>query len=98
MNVQKQNRIVEQLKAIQKPGISYDTINKKYVDIMVSPTVILRDDKIIVSAEDGRDFADYYGEFRGGYPFVDPVLEKFAATNNMFWEWENPGCIYLCEK
>lgn len=40
---------------------------------------------------------DYYGEFRGGYPWIHPELESWAAKNGFFWEWENPGTICLCE-
>lgn len=60
------------------------------------PTVFVRESgKIIVSAEDGNGWADYYGEFRGGFPWIHPDLEKFAQDRGMFWEWENPGAIIL---
>ena len=52
---------------------------------------------IKVSAEHGDDAADYYGEFRGGYPWINPILEKIAEANGGFWEWQNPGCIALYE-
>jgi hypothetical protein len=68
-----------------------------YADIDVHPTVFERDGRLIVSAEDGLPWADYYGEFRGGYPWINPVLEAWAEEKGGFWEWENPGCIYFCE-
>ena len=60
-----------------------------------SPTLIERGNLILVSAEDGNYFADYYGEFSGGYPWVDPKLEDWAETNGYYWEWENAGAICL---
>jgi hypothetical protein len=86
-------KLVAELKALTKAGIEWE--GNKLVDCFVKPTVIERDGNIIVSGEDGLNWCDYYGEFSGGYPFIDPVLEKFAADHGMFWEWENPGCIAL---
>jgi len=53
----------------------------------------IRDGILFVSAEYGDDAADYYGEFRGGYAWINPKLEDLAKKNNAFWEWQNPGCI-----
>tara|TARA_R110002074_G_scaffold72018_1_gene166070 strand:+ start:1475 stop:1720 length:246 start_codon:yes stop_codon:yes gene_type:complete len=47
----------------------------------------------LVSAEEGDGAADYYGEFRGGYPYVNEKLEAKAKKLGGFWEWENPGVI-----
>ena len=66
-----------------------------WVEGICNPTVIEKDDRVIVDAEDGKCLADYYGEFTGGYPWIHPDLEKFAEKNNLFWEWVNPGCIQL---
>lgn len=57
------------------------------------PTVIVRDDNLYVSGEDGKNIVDYYGEFRGGDPYIEEPLEKWAEDNNGYWEWENPGCV-----
>ena len=54
-------------------------------------------DIVQVSAEYGDDAADYYGEFRGGYPWINPKLEAFAEKHGCFWEWQNPGAIALYE-
>lgn len=61
------------------------------------PHAFERDGLIYVSAENGDDAADYYGEFRGGDPWVCPRLEKWAEKRGCYWEWENPGCIVLIE-
>lgn len=53
---------------------------------------------IHVSAETEVDVADYYGEYRGGYPWVNPKLEKFAEKHDCHWEWDNPGSIVLIEE
>ena len=53
-------------------------------------------ENLYVSAEHGDDAADYWGEFHGGYPWINPKLEKLCKPGE-FWEWENPGCIYLSE-
>jgi hypothetical protein len=89
--------IIDALKALKKPGIEWNKATKTYDDIDVSPTVIERDGKVLVSAEDGLNWADYYGEFSGGMPFIDKRLEEFATAHGMYWEWESPGAIYLCQ-
>lgn len=43
------------------------------------------------------DAVDYYGEFRGGYPWIAPELVEWAEKKGLYWEWENPGCIVLVE-
>lgn len=52
-------------------------------------------DIVKVSAENGDDAADYYGEYRGHYCWINPKLEALAQKYDAFWEWENPGCIAL---
>ena len=71
------------------------TLKIDWVEGICNPTVIEKDNHVLVSAEDGKCLADYYGEFLGGYPWVHPDLVDFAEKNGMFWEWQNPGCISL---
>jgi hypothetical protein len=72
------------------------------------PVCFKRDDRIIISTEttykarlDGCDedfdlaVADYYGEYRGGYPWIDPKLEKYCEDNDLFVEWENVGGLSI---
>ena len=54
-----------------------------------------QDGKLFVSAEHGDGAADYYGDFRGGCAWINPKLEKLAEKWGLYWEWQNPGCIYL---
>ena len=72
-----------------------DTIEETEVNV----PVIENDDGVFVSAEHENSymFADYYGEFRGGYPWVNPDLENGLAALGWFLEWNNPGCLTLCE-
>ena len=51
--------------------------------------------RVTVSAEHNDNAADYYGEFRGGYPWINPKLEKFAESLGAYWEWDSPGSISL---
>ena len=48
---------------------------------------------LAISAEHGDDSADYYGEYRGGYPWINPALVNWADNQGGHWEWLNPGAI-----
>jgi len=71
-------------------------------DEQVKPPVFISENDhgrkvIVLSAEDENSylFADYYGEFRGGYPWVNPALESWARERGFYWEWQNPGALSL---
>lgn len=55
----------------------------------------VRDGAVIMSAEHPATtmLADYYGEYRGGYPYIDQKLEDFAAKYDRTIEWIDPGTI-----
>lgn len=53
--------------------------------------------RLHVSAENGDGLVDYYGEFRGGYPYINKDLIAWAEKQGMFWDWDSPGSICLCE-
>ena len=42
---------------------------------------------------DGLPAADYYGEFRRGYPWVNPKLEQFLDKLGYMIEWYDPGTL-----
>jgi len=47
---------------------------------------------------DTEDVAfDYYGEFTGFYPWINPKLETLAKKIGGYWEWVNPATIVLVE-
>jgi len=53
-------------------------------------------DGTIIDQIDMEDVAiDYYGDYRGGYPWIDERLEKLATKEKMHWEWDNPAVITM---
>lgn len=36
---------------------------------------------------------DYYGEYRGGYPWIHPLIEEKAKALGLSIEWESPAAI-----
>lgn len=93
------NRTLTKVKKALETVTNVTDIRKdgKYVEVSVSPTVFERDSSLYVSAEDGYGFADAYGEFRGGYQWIDPRLVDIAKANGCYWEWVNAGCIVLAD-
>ncbi len=64
----------------------------------VEPTAYVNGNgSLEISAEDGKGLADYYGEFRGGYPWIHPRLEAWAEKLGFHWEWQHPGAIVLTD-
>jgi hypothetical protein len=92
-------KIVAELKALTK--LDFDFVKnaegkRELTEIQVAPTVFVQDDAVVcVSAEDGRGWADYYGEFSGGYPTIHEKLEQFAKVRGLNWQWQNGGVIAL---
>ena len=59
-----------------------------------------REDRLFISAECSYSavcVADYYGEFRGGYSWINEKIEKRAEELGLFIEWQNPGCLAVYE-
>lgn len=40
---------------------------------------------------------DYYGEYRGGLPYIAEPLLEYAKERGGYWEWENAECIIFVE-
>lgn len=91
------DKVKKALLNVTATDLVYNRTTKSFDEIQVSPTIIERDRKLLVSAEDGI-FADYYGDFRDGCPWIDGKLEQLAEKNGFYWEWENTGCICLAER
>lgn len=104
MKSQKQQRkeFINALRELRKS----DFEEESYVYV----TLILDRDKegqIIVSAEDGRGWADYYQEYLTEYMDdagkiqnafgIATALNDLAEVHGFFWEWENPGAIIAYE-
>ena len=92
-------KIIRNLQALEIDGFEWSSEKRDLIEIKRKPHTFDNGDGAIiyVSAEHGDDMADYYGEFRGGYPWINPALETFAESNGCYWEWINPGCIGLYE-
>lgn len=94
-------KIKRELDALKIP--SHDWCREKFelVEVERAPMTFSTADYpgaiACVSAENGDDMADYYGEYRGGYPWINPALESFAESHGCYWEWLNPGSIALYE-
>lgn len=71
-----------------------DSIKKSLINDY-SKSIYIMDGTIQIDGEWGHDTCDYYGEFRGGYPWINPVLEKIAKKHNYIIEWENSACCRL---
>lgn len=77
-------------------GLKWNRENRTHDDFLVSPTVYYDENQnLCITLEDGNGyyFGDYYGEFRGGFPWICNELENWAAENGGYWEWCNPGAI-----
>lgn len=47
----------------------------------------------VISGEDGSGLIDYYGEFRCGYRWIHPEIERLAAEAGVQLEWIDPGTV-----
>jgi hypothetical protein len=81
------------VRAVTVLDSEWNPATKHHDPVPIHPTVMECDNFVQVSAEDGKPFADYYGEFRGGYPWIHPELEAVAKKFGLYWEWQNPGAI-----
>ncbi|MCP4586186.1 hypothetical protein [Pseudoalteromonas sp.] len=48
-----------------------------------------------ISAEhgDAYKYIDYYGEFRGGYPYISEEIQQMAEDYGYILEWYNAGVL-----
>jgi hypothetical protein len=49
--------------------------------------------ELLISGEHGDDLIDYYGDCRGGGPYIHPELIEWAVQHDGYWEWVHPGAI-----
>ncbi len=55
-------------------------------------------DQFCVSAEHDDDAADYYAAIPNSpVGYINQKLIDYAEKRGYFWDWENPGCIFLCD-
>lgn len=67
----------------------------------IGAPVFVRDERLYISAEqnDEEIWADYYMEFAAGLDDfgVNHKINKILAKYGLFAEWQNPGCLAVCE-
>jgi hypothetical protein len=89
------------MKSLEKLIKSMPTEINIYDKVVAPPAFVRENDwgrkQVMLSAEESESylFADYYGEFRGGYPWIHPALEAWAKDRGFYWEWVNPGVVAL---
>lgn len=69
----------------------------EWITKQVNPTVIVKDSNVFISAEDGKYLADYYGEFRGGYPWIEPELTEALSKLGLEHDWQDAGTLSIYE-
>ena len=73
----------------------------KELENMGAPVFIHSDaqDCFDISAEreNSYEWVDYYGEYRGGYSFVDERIEAVLGKHGLFAEWMNPAHLRVYE-
>jgi hypothetical protein len=73
-----------------------DYVKGEFVNVNVKPSAFIDDENVLhISGEDGLGLVDYYGEGRGGYAYIHPDLEAWAAKNGGYWEWDNAASISI---
>jgi hypothetical protein len=93
MNIKKLEKLQKNLPKIT----NFKFVGSEFVKVQEPPYSFIRDGSLFISGENGDNACDYYGEYRGGYCYINPVLEEFAAKNGGMFEFENPACIVFCE-
>jgi len=66
-------------------------------DLVTSPKAIESEWGFLVSVETSNGYllADYYGEFRGGFPWVNPKFEEAVVAAGGFIEWQDAGTLHI---
>lgn len=73
--------------------VGLEFVDGEHYDVFGKPTLFEVDGELRMSAEDGKYFADYYGEFNGGGMYIHPEIEKVAEENGYYADWEDAGTV-----
>jgi hypothetical protein len=81
----------------------WDKEKKEHISCVVKAPIFERDGQVLCALDtgDGYLFADYDGEYRTDWPWINPILEDWAKENfgkGSYWEWENSGCLSLVKE
>mgnify|MGYP003127821623 CR=1 FL=1 len=67
---------------------------RDFDDVTKRPHAFISEEgDLLISGEHGDDLIDYYGDYRGGVPYIHAELEEWASANGGYWEWVHPGAI-----
>lgn len=69
-------------------------------DVFPEGITFWQEGRLYISAEMNYSqscVADYYGEFRDGYAWINEKIEKRAKELGLHIEWQNPGCLAVYE-
>jgi hypothetical protein len=89
------NELVALQASLPQVCVDLDRANS-WEQVFGPPPSFIRNGRLYISGEDeGSTYGscDYYGEFRGGDPWISPELLQWAKDRGGYWLWENPGCI-----
>jgi len=75
---------------MKRPTILIDSLDKNFNVILRSCKFFYKQNQLFCS---DIDAVDYYGVYRGGYPWIHPSLEAWAEKKGGYWEWEDPESI-----
>tara|TARA_R110001583_G_scaffold174017_8_gene328269 strand:- start:161 stop:400 length:240 start_codon:yes stop_codon:yes gene_type:complete len=75
---------------MQSPTIQINVLDSN-LEMTTRPCEFIEREGNLLCAD--IDAIDYYGEFRGGTPYIAPELEKWAEEQGGYWEWENAEAI-----
>jgi len=87
------------MEVVDKDKKNLDTFERFIKDFIgqpkSEPITFWRDGKLFISLEHEYSYlvGDYYGEHRGGYPWIAPEVEKKAGKLGLFIDWVNPGVL-----
>ena len=74
----------------------FKTTNSKYKVSFIGESCSGNEVAMVTSetpTSEGISAIDYYGEYRGNYPWVDSRIDAFCEKHNLYYEWENCAII-----
>lgn len=79
-------------------ALKIDTVkyqDGELVDTYGTPTVIRNEDGVMISAETGDGFLDYYGEPEYGLEdlYIHPRIVEVVEAEGCILEWKDPGTV-----
>ena len=76
-------KTAEKLLATLPECKEFDFKDNEVIEVFIKPHAFIQDETLMISGENGDGLVDYYGEFRGGDPYIHEDLEKWAEENDV---------------